>query len=160
MRHVFLCTHCQSLRRMWLGPTSSRTFVLPSHGLLFPSIRSHVQKAFDPTYFRYLKSRSWLLFNSALAQCLIHGYRSSPRYVVTLLLSLSASFNRAYTFGLSSCCSTDRVALLLSLQSLRRCHLSLSSYPLALILSLSIFVVVLYIHVTNHSIQASQEFSP
>jgi hypothetical protein len=70
---------------MWLGPTSSRTFVLPSHGLLFPSIRSHVQKAFDPTYFRYLKSRSRLLFNSALAQCLIHGYRSSPRYVVTVI---------------------------------------------------------------------------
>jgi len=41
-------------------------------------------------------------------------------------------------------------------------HLSLSSYPLALILSLftHIFLVVLYIHVTNHSIQALQELGP
>jgi hypothetical protein len=41
-------------------------------------------------------------------------------------------------------------------------HLSLSNYPLALILSLftHIFAVVLYIHVTNRSIQASQEFGP
>jgi hypothetical protein len=41
-----------------------------------------------------------------------------------------------------------------------RCHLSLLSYPLALILSLFIIVVVLYIYVTNRSIEASQEFGP
>ena len=41
-----------------------------------------------------------------------------------------------------------------------RCHLSLLSYPLALILSLFIIVVVLNIYVTNRSIEASQEFGP
>jgi hypothetical protein len=41
-----------------------------------------------------------------------------------------------------------------------RCHISLLSYPLALILSLFIIVVVLYIYVTNRSIEASQEFGP
>jgi hypothetical protein len=30
---------------------------------------------------------------------LIHGYCFTPRYVVTLSLSLSSSFNRAYAFG-------------------------------------------------------------
>jgi hypothetical protein len=42
--------------------------------------------------------------------------------------------------GPLSCCSTDHVNLSLSLQSLRRCrrHLSLLSYPLALVLSLSL----------------------
>jgi len=34
----------------------SRTFVLRSHSLLFLSIRSHVQNAFDPMHLRYLKS--------------------------------------------------------------------------------------------------------
>jgi hypothetical protein len=144
------------------------------------------QKAFDWTHLRYPMSRSQLLFNSALLLCLIHSYRFSPRYLVTLLLSLSALFNRAYTFGPSSCCPTNLVTPPLSygfslayprvyqvLHSRRpvsfvknpRCHvlyLSHSSYPLALILSLftHIFVVVLYIYVTNQSIQASQEFGP
>jgi hypothetical protein len=146
----------------------------------------NVQKAFNPTYLQCLKSRSRLLFNSALLLCLIHGYRFSPRYVVTMSLSLSASFNRAYTFGPSSCCPTNLVTPLLSygfslayprayqvLHSRRPVsfvknpryhllHLSHSSYPLALILSLftHIFVVVLYIYVTNHSIQVSQELGP
>jgi hypothetical protein len=141
-----------------------------------------VQKAFDRTDLRYLKSRSRLLFNSALLLCLIHGSRyCPPRYVVTLSLLLSASFNRAYTSGSTSCCLTNLVTPPLSysprayqvLHSRRsvafvknpRCHLlhlSHSSFPLALILSLftHIFVVVLYIYVTNHSIQASQELSP
>jgi hypothetical protein len=82
-------------------------------------------------------------------------------------LSLSASFNRAYTFGphpvvlqitsLYHCRYTTFVA---SIKNPRRRHLSLSSHPLAFILSLFIFVVVLYIYVTNRSIQASQEFGP
>ena len=70
-------------------------------------------------------------------------YRFSSRYLVTLSLSLSASFNRAYTFGPSSCCPTNHVTLSLSLQSLRRFHqeptllsfqslkLSSCSYPVA-----------------------------
>jgi hypothetical protein len=144
------------------------------------------QKVFDLTHLRYPNSQSRLLFNSALLLCLIYGYRFSPRYVVTLSLSLSASFNRAYTFGPSSRCPMNLVTPLLFygfslayprayqvLHSRRpvsfvknpRCHLlhlSHSSYLLALILSLftHIFVVVLYIHVTNHSIQASQELGP
>jgi len=60
-----------------------------------------------------------MLFNSALLLCLIHGYRySPPRYLVTVYpLSLSASFNRAYTYiyGLSSCCPT------LQILSIHRC---------------------------------------
>src|ERR1700677_1115275 len=53
-----------------------------------------------------------MLFNSALLLCLIHGYRySPPRYLVTVYsLSLSASFNRPYTSGHSSCCPTDPVS--------------------------------------------------
>jgi hypothetical protein len=138
----------------------------------------HVQKAFDPTYLRHLKSRSWLLFNFALLLHLIHGSRYCRlRYVVTFPPSLSALFNRVYTFG-PSCCLTNLVTPPLSysprayqvLHSRRpaefvkisRCHLlylSHSSYPLALILLPFIFVV-LYIHMANRSIQASQEFSP
>jgi len=63
------------------------------------------------------------------APSLIHGYRFSPRYVVTLL-SLPASFNRAYTytFGPSSCCSTNLTTPPLSSQSSK---LSSRSYPVA-----------------------------
>ena len=69
----------------------------------------------------------------------VHRY-CPPRYLVTLSLPLCASFNRAYTSGPSSCCPTDHVNRSLSLQFLRRHrrHLSLLSYPLALVLSLSL----------------------
>jgi hypothetical protein len=89
----------------------------------------------DPAFGKHLQSR---LSHSCSP---IHGYRyCSPRYLVTLSLSLSASFNRAYTSGPSSYCPTDHVNLSLLLQSLRcrRRHLSLSSYSLALVLSLSL----------------------
>jgi hypothetical protein len=103
-----------------------------------------------------------------LCVCLIHGYRFSIRYLVTLPLSLSTSFNREYTFWsfiLLSYRSHHSIAV--ALQSLRRCrqpqvyvasihvstkslihvdpiasvknphhcHLSLSSYPLASLIS-------------------------
>ena len=70
---------------------------------------------------------------------LIHGYRyCPPRYLVTLSLSLSASFNRAYTFGphpvvlqttsLYHCRSTVPSSLPQSSQSLK---LSSRSHPVA-----------------------------
>jgi hypothetical protein len=88
----------------------------------------------DPAFGKHLRSRS------SHSCSLIHGYHCPPHYLITLSLSLSASFNRAYTSGPSSCCPTDHVNLSLSLQSLcrRRRHVSLSSYPLALVLSLSL----------------------
>jgi hypothetical protein len=103
---------------------------------------------------------------SAVLRNLIHGLSLFPCYVVTLS-SLPASFNRAYTLwslillSYKSRHSITVAAVTLSLPSRTyTCHLSLSNYPLPLILSLFIFVLVLYIHVTNRSIQASQELGP
>jgi hypothetical protein len=78
---------------------------------------------------------------------LIHGYRFSPRYlviVITIPIRLvQPSLYLSYTFGHSPCCLTNLVT-----SRSPRFHLSLF-----------IFVVVLYIHVTNHSIHASQELA-
>jgi hypothetical protein len=60
--------------------------IVPSHVALFLLVQLdfrslisrssvYIQKAFDPTYLRYLKSRSRLLFSSALLLCFIHGSR-------------------------------------------------------------------------------------
>jgi len=87
------------------------------------------------------------------ALCLLHGYRFSPHYLVTLSLSLATSFNRGYTYSPSSCCLTNlatappsygfsfaysRAYLVLHSywshcfrQEPRLRHLSLSSHPLA-----------------------------
>jgi hypothetical protein len=92
----------------------------------------------DSAFGKHLRSRS--SHSSHPVSFTVYRY-CPPRYLVTLSsLSLSASFNRAYTSGPSSCCPTDHVNLSLSLQFLRRHrrHLSLLSYPLALVLSLSL----------------------
>jgi hypothetical protein len=85
------------------------------------------------TFGKHPRSRS-----SHSCICVIHGYRFSPRYLVTLSLSLSASFHRAYACGPSSCCLTDLVTprcrcspFVASIKNPHRCHLSLLSYPLA-----------------------------
>jgi hypothetical protein len=83
-------------------------------------------------------SRLSLLSSALCRQC--HHYRYPPR-------------------------STEPIPLVLrhvvpQILPLRCGHLSLLSYPLALILSLFILVVVFYIYVTDRSIQASQEFGP
>ena len=134
-----------------------------------------------------LFSASILIVPPAVLRSLIHGYRLSPRYLVTLSpLSLSASFNRAHTFWsiillfyrsrhstavlrflprLSTCVPSPPFTLVPSLPSRTTPpssqSLESSSRFLDLILLLFILiVVVLYIHVTNHSIQASQELGP
>jgi hypothetical protein len=133
-----------------------------------PQTSVYVQKAFNPTYLQYLKSRSRLLLNSALLLYLIHGSRyCPPRYVViviTIAIRLVQLSLYLYLWS-SSCYPTDHVTLSLSLQYLRRFHHARTTPPSSQflklssrILSLFIFVVVLYIHVTNRSIQASQEF--
>ena len=112
-----------------------------------------------------------MLFNSALLLCLIHGYRySPPRYLVTCLRYRYPPRSTEHIPPVSHLsCATDPVTLSLSLQSFRRFrqestlsprHLSFPSYPLALILSLFIFVVVLYIHVTNRSIKPHRSSAP
>ena len=109
-----------------------------------------------------------MLFNSALLLCLIHVYRFSPRYVVTCLryrypprstepIPISTVSNPVVLRYRS--CQSIAVLRFLAASVRRPRHLSLSSYPLDLILPLFIFVVVLYIHVTNQH-QASQEFGP
>ena len=96
-----------------------------------------------------------MLFNSALLLCLIHVYRFSPRYVVTCL---------HYRYPPRSTEHIPPVIRPVVLQipslSLSPRHLGFPSYPLALILSLFIFVVVLYIHVTNRSIKPHRSSAP
>ena len=139
-----------------------------------------------------LFSASILIVPPAVLRSLIHGYRLSPHYLVTLSpLSLSASFNRAHTFWSiillfyrsrhstavlrflpSSPLSTRKllsppltsIPSILSLPSRTTPpssqFLKSSSRFLDLILPLFILIVVVYIYVTNHSIQASQELGP
>ena len=162
---------------MWHLPfPPSWTFVLRSHGLLFTFRRPSIRRIFGIQTLNHgccLIPLSYSVSFTAIASLRAMSSLSS--------LSLSASFNRAYTFGLSSCCLTNLVTpplfysprayqVLHSRQPVAFVknpryhlpHVSHSTYPLALILSLftHIFVVVFYIYVTNHSIQASQEFGP
>jgi hypothetical protein len=87
------------------------------------------------------------------APSLIHGYRFSPRYVVTVItIAIRLVQPSLYLWSFI-------------MMSYKSCHstavISVSQVILSLILSLFIFfVVVLYIYVTNRSIQASQEFGP
>ena len=57
-------------------------------------------------------------------------------------------------------CQSIAVLRFLAASVRRPRHLSLSSYPLDLILPLFIFVVVLYIHVTNRSIKPHRSSAP
>src|ERR1700678_3171067 len=96
------------------------------------------------------------LFSPALSRPLVY-YRYPPRSTEHIPPVSHLSY------------ATDLVTLSLSLQSFRRFrqestlsprHLSFPSYPLTLILSLFIFVVVLYIHVTNRSIKPHRSSAP
>ena len=88
------------------------------------------------------------------ALCLIHGSRyCPPRYVVTVItiaicLVQPSLYLYLWSFIMMSHESCYSAAVI-----------SVSQVILSLILSLFIFVV-LYIYVTNRSIEASQEFGP
>jgi hypothetical protein len=104
--------------------------------LQYPSSRSRYSVVPIPTYHSWYpcySSQAVLRKHSLVppqffATSLIHGYHFTPRYVVTLSLSLSASFNQAHTFGPSSCCPTNPATPPPSFQSPK---LSSCSYSVA-----------------------------
>jgi len=173
--------HSQSSRRMWhfdLAQLDFRSLIASSISkvsITVVVVQSRLCILGIHATAHRLFSTSILIVPPAVLRSLIHGHHFSPCYLMALSLSLSTLFNRAYTYSPSSCCLTylDTPPLSCTKSSIHVghvtlaknplcCHLSLSSYPLALILSLftHILVVVLYIHVTNHSIPASQELGP
>jgi hypothetical protein len=109
----------------------------------------------------------------------IHGYRYCPlRYIVTVFnktpLALSASFNRADTFGHSSCCPTDLVTPRCPTVSpiRRHCHqvhIRVISVSRVILSHSRSHLVAVHpprpprppLHPTSrHSIQGSQELTP
>ena len=111
----------------------------------------------DPAFGKHLRSRS-----SHSCTCLIHGLSLLSSALSRHLVAITIRLVQPSLYLLV----LHPVVLQMSLQYLRHFHqepMPPSSQFLKLssrILSLFIFVVVLYIHVTNPSIQASQELSP
>jgi hypothetical protein len=141
-----------------------------------PSRRSPVASPISCTHIQYSssRSRSALLFNSDLSflvsmlqptGCPPQAFSRTSAVLcnqshsrILLYPALSRHLVIAIDIRLvqPSLCLLVPHHVVLQISPFHRCHLSLSSYPLAPVA----VVVVLYIYVTNSSIQASQEFSP